>query len=138
MKFLNLQKRPVTINTTKYLMDWNCKEKSNPQFQVKKFLKKYWLNYVVYRELTVPGTRLKIDIYNASKKIAIEVDGNQHLDYNSFFHKNRLGYLKSFMNDHRKEQWCEINNIKLIRIYIDEVNKLSPEFFKERFGIVLV
>ena len=73
-------------NVKKRIIDWSSPSKSKRQREVKKFLKKYWQNHVVFEEFPVAGTRLCIDFYNANKRIAIEVQGSQHTKYNKFFH----------------------------------------------------
>ena len=123
----------------KYRIDWDCEERSKPQYLVKKFFEPYWKNCVCYREFPVFGTLLKIDLYNASYKIAVEIDGTGvHNEFNKFFHKDRIGYFNSITRDFKKEQFCEINNITLIRIYDTEIEKLSVEFIKEKFGISII
>jgi len=64
------------------------------------------------------GTRLTIDFYNATKNIAIEVQGNQHTKYNKFFHKgNKMNYLDQLKRDDEKLAFCDLNNIKLLEVH---------------------
>jgi len=74
---------------------------------------------------------MTVDIVNATKRIAIEVQGRQHKEFNKFFHKTRGNYLESIKRDLLKRQWLEKNNFKLIEIEEEEVNKLSKTFFKQ-------
>ena len=79
--------------------------------------------------MPVISTRLTIDFYNANKKIAIEVDGNQHYKFNKFFHSNsRQNFLAQLQRDEKKELFCDVNNIKLVRIL--ESDKLDEELLK--------
>ena len=60
---------------------------------------------------------MTLDFCNANKKLAVEVDGNQHYKYNKFFHSNsRQNFLSQLQRDEKKEYFCEINKIKLVRI----------------------
>ena len=60
---------------------------------------------------------MTLDFYNANLKMAIEVDGNQHYQYNKFFHSNsRQNFLAQLQRDEKKEYFCEINQIRLVRI----------------------
>jgi len=60
---------------------------------------------------------MTLDFYNANKKLAIEVDGNQHYKFNKFFHSNsRQNFLSQLQRDEKKEYFCEINQIRLVRI----------------------
>ena len=79
---------------------------------------------------------MKVDILNATKKIAIEVQGSQHSQFNKFFHNNsRSKYLQSIKRDYQKAQWLEKNGYMLIEIEEKEVNKLSYSYFSEQFNI---
>ena len=84
---------------------------------VKNVLYDNWFADVVFEEFPVAGTRLTFDFFNATRNIAIEVDGNQHYKYNKFFHSNsRQNFLSQLKRDEKKEYFCDINNIELIRI----------------------
>lgn len=106
-------KRPVI-----YLINWEKNSRSKLQNKVKDFLKVFWDGDVVFEEFPVVGTRLTIDFYNATKNIAIEVQGNQHTKYNKFFHKgNKMNYLDQLKRDDEKLSFCNLNNIKLLEVH---------------------
>lgn len=136
MRLYNIHGKPVSKNVSKYLIKWDAKSRSNIQFEVKQFLKKYWSNQIVYEEFPVYGTRMKVDIVNATKKIAIEVQGRQHTSFNKFFHNNsRLKYLESIKRDFQKREWLEKNGFQIAEIEENEVKKLSISFFLKNFNI---
>ena len=138
MRLYNLKGKLVGKNVTKYRIDWDKPCRSKLQFKVKQFLRKYWKNQIMYEEFPVFGSRLKLDFYNATRKIAIEVQGKQHSSYNKFFHKNsRVNYLNSMMRDLKKEKWADKNDILLIEIEEDEVDDLTKRFFKKNFNVIL-
>lgn len=138
MKLYNLYGKAVSKNVSAFLINWEAASRSKAQFNTKQFLKSFWKNHVVYEEFPVYGSRLKVDILNATLKIAIEVQGRQHSSYNKFFHgDSRLNYLKSIKRDVAKEKWLEINDFFLVEIYEHEVSQLSQKFFKEKFNIIL-
>jgi hypothetical protein len=135
MKFYdNAGKQRNLKNAKKYLIDWDAGSRSKFQKAVKDFLKPYWETDVVFEEFRIVGTRLSLDIYNANKKIAIEVQGGQHTKYIKHFHKNRLKYVDQLKRDQKKLDFCEINDIKLVEIY--QIGEVTNEFFEER-GIYL-
>lgn len=81
---------------------------------------------------------MKVDILNATKKLAVEVNGAQHSNFNKFFHANsRVNYLKSINRDFKKLEWLEQNKYNLIEINYDEVELLSKDFFKKKFKVDL-
>ena len=94
MRLLNINEKLVNKNVRKYLINWQGKSRSKLQFKFKQFFYPYWKNHIVYEEFPVYGSMLKIDILNATKKIAVEIQGNQHESFNEFFHDHsRLKYL---------------------------------------------
>jgi|TARA_R100000008_G_C3571959_1_gene162748 very-short-patch-repair endonuclease len=123
MTFLCTNGRERKIkNVSKYLIDWESDCKSGIQKNVKNQLKDYWFADVVFEEFPVAGTRLSLDFYNSTQKIAVEVDGNQHYRYNKFFHSNsRQNFLHQLKRDEKKEYFCDINQIKLIRVLESDV-----------------
>ena len=139
MRLLNIYGRLQYKNVEKYRVDWEAACRSKIQFKVKSFLKKYWENHIVYEEFPVYGTRLKVDILNASNKVAIEVQGKQHEQFNKHFHANsRLKYLQSIKRDVKKSQWLERNDFTVVEIMQDEVPTLDEQFFLDKYGITLV
>ena len=138
MRLYNIYGRLENKSVNKYLIKWDGKSRSKLQFDVKQFLKRYWKSCIVYEEYPVYGSRMKVDILNATKKIAVEVNGAQHGNFNKFFHANsRVNYLKSINRDFKKLEWLEQNNYNLIEINHDEVESLSKEFFKNKFKVDL-
>ena len=130
--------KPQSKRVTKFLIDWDSPSRSKVQFKTKQFLKVFWQNQVVYEEFPVYGTKMKVDILNATKKIAIEVQGEQHNSFNKFFHKNsRLKYLESIKRDVQKAEWLEKNSYTLIEIHEKEVKSLNKDFFLKKFNIAL-
>ena len=135
MKFKTLSGSTAELrNARKYLVKWEAESKSKFQFSVKDFLYPYWRSDIVFEEFKLVGTRLSFDFYNASKKVAIEVQGAQHTKYVKFFHGNRMKYLEQLKRDDKKLRFCEINNINLVEIYPSD--KICAEFF-ESFGVIL-
>jgi hypothetical protein len=135
MKFKTLDGKERSLRNAKsYIINWDGKSRSKFQFETKKFLKKYWSGDVVFEELKVVGTRLTLDFFNATKRVAIEVQGHQHFTYVKFFHGNRINYLNQIKRDYKKIEFCELNEIKLVEIYPND--ELSKVFF-EKFGVAL-
>jgi hypothetical protein len=112
-------------NLLRYRIDWNNKSRSQFQYRVKQFLKTYWSHHVVFEEFPVVGTRMTLDFFNLTRKIAIEVQGMQHVRYNPFFHnKKRTNFTYQIHRDLIKERFCEENDIKFVTIFEnEEINK---------------
>ena len=106
------------------------------QFEVKQFLLKHWENHIVYEEFPVYGSRMKVDFLNATRKIAVEVNGAQHTSFNKFFHKNsRAKYLSSIQRDYEKYEWLIKNDYKFIELEQGDMKELSAVFIFNKFGI---
>ena len=139
MRLYNVYGRLQYKNVERFRVNWGAKCRSKIQFQVKNFMKKYWENHVVYEEFPVYGSRLKVDLLNATTKIAIEVQGKQHHEFNKHFHSNsRFKYLQSIKRDVKKSQWLEKNNFLLVEVMQDEVPCLNEEFFEKKYNLTLV
>jgi hypothetical protein len=135
MKFKTIYGKEKTLkNSRQYLIDWRKKTRSKFQDEVKKFLYPYWKNDVVFEELRLVETRLTFDFFNANKKIAIEVQGQQHTKFVPFFHGSRAKFLQQLKRDSKKYDFCKINGFNLIEIY--DVKELTKEFF-ESHGVYL-
>ena len=129
MRLKNIYGKLVYKNVKSKLIDWDGKSRSKVQRQVKKFLKDYWSKCIVYEEFPVYGSRMSVDILNATKKIAVEVQGRQHDEYNKFFHKNKINYLYSMERDFNKKKWLEENDFQLVEILELEAANLNESFF---------
>ena len=129
MKFQTLYgKEKLLRNPHKYKIKWNGKSRSKFQRTVKTFLYPYWRYDAVFEEIRVLGTQLTLDFYNHTRKIAIEVQGAQHLEFVKHFHKTRANFLRQIRRDDKKMDFCNINDIELLQIYPDD--KLSQEYFE--------
>lgn len=73
---------------------------------------------------------LPFDFYLPSKNICIEYDGNQHFKPNSHF-GGIDGFIVRSKNDKIKSEYCELNNIKLIRIPYYNFNDIKDILDKE-------
>lgn len=135
MKFKTLTGSETSLkNAKKYLINWKKQSRSKFQMSVKNFIQPYWANDIVFEEFKIVGTRLSFDFYNANKKIAIEVQGEQHMKFVKFFHGSRLNYLDQLRRDEKKLKFCNVNDITLVEIYPKDV--INENLFQS-FGIIL-
>ena len=127
----------IKVPASKYKIAWDKAVASNFQFSVKQFLKQYWQYDIgVFEEFRIPGSKLRCDILNNQKKIAVEASGAQHFEYNKFFHGgSEMNFLGSIKRDDSKRLWLERNSFKMIELVESDVPKLSPEYILEKFGV---
>jgi len=139
MRLLNVNGKLVNKNVRRYLVNWQAKSRSKLQYKFKEFFYPYWKNHIVYEEFPVYGSMLKIDLLNATKKIAVEIQGAQHESFNKFFHDNsRLKYLESIKRDVKKEKWIDSNQFKFLELYENDLEKLSPQYIEEKCGVFII
>jgi len=137
MTLYNIRGKLMRKNVTPYIIVWNGPSKSQLQFRVKQFLRPFWIGHIVYEEFPVYGTALRVDILNATLRVAIEVNGPQHSKFHFFHNKQPFNYLAAIKNDVRKQEWLERNSFRFIEINYDEVDALSPAFFLEQHKLIL-
>lgn len=96
---------------------------SKLELKVEKILRQNNINFkreVSFNDLNgCNNTPLRFDfvIYkNNNIFCIIETDGEQHFKFVKHFHKNIFGFKKSLEWDRRKNKYCLVHNIPLIRI----------------------
>lgn len=136
MKLYDIKGKLINKSVTKYRIKWDGECRSNFQYEVKQFFKKFWYGQICYEEFPVYGTRMKVDLINMTKRIAVEVQGAQHEQFNKFFHNNsRANYLKSITRDHDKIVWLENNNFKILEIFDADLASLSKKYIFDKFEV---
>jgi len=131
MKLIDINGRPRFKNVASKRIDWDGDSRSKFQKSVKFYVRPLWNHHVVYEEFPVYGTRYTLDFFNATRKIAIEVQGGHHTKFNPFFHKNQFDYKEQLMRDEKKRRFCELNNINLIEIFYEDKKDLSISYLRE-------
>lgn len=81
---------------------------------------------ILLEEFPIPGERLWLDFYMPHHNLAFEYQGQQHDEFNRFFHGDKTGFVKSQKRDERKRQWCALNSVVLIEVR----ESLTPEQLK--------
>lgn len=123
--------------TSKYLIDWN-RRISKPQDKVTDFLRQFWVTNVVLQEARIPHTLLRVDLVNVTTGVCVEVSPDEyHVHYNPFLHGDREGFLKKIQNDEKKRNILENAGYTLVELYNEDINNLSVELFRDKFGIYL-
>jgi len=69
----------------------------------------YYINY--------NGKRLFFDFFVKEIKLLVEVQGEQHLQFNRFMHETKEGFMRQKMLDRLKEEWADLNDYLLIHFY---------------------
>ena len=138
MKLLPLKGSvPFSVNFVKYKIDWSY-SRSKVQQRVQDFLYPFWKHDTVLAEYRVPRSLLRLDIFNCSKNIIIEVSPEDHHGtFNKFFHKNRANFKRSIERDMDKIDWAKRNNLTLIELNYEDVDNLSQKYMEDKFGVII-
>ena len=95
--------------------------------RARNLLKEIYNSYRILEEVKLPGSTalhrksvLYLDFYIPSIKLGVEVHGEQHYDYNPFFHRSKADFIKGQVRDDDKINWCELNGIELITLKYSE------------------
>lgn len=104
-----------------------CAHRSKGELKIEQFLKEKEILFETEKTFNTcifPNTKqkAKFDFYLPSYNMLIEYDGQQHFkDVEIFIDSlEQVQYRDSF-----KEQWCQENNIKLLRIPFSEYNNIE-------------
>jgi len=71
-----------------------------------------------YEEVLVPGcgNNLYLDFVIPTRKIVIEVQGQQHKKPSKFLNGGTTGFKKQLARDNKKIEWCKQNNLILVQL----------------------
>lgn len=136
--FKTLKGRVKKVDINPYRIKWDDEEDclSKFEFKIRCFLKPFWSKKIVTSELPMVGTLNRFDIANITDKIIVECDGAGHSDPNYYRHESPIDYLNQLKRDHNKDEWCDINGYKMVRILPEDM-PLTKEFFKKTYDIDL-
>lgn len=90
-----------------------------------------YINNGYYSWLKSPrGAPMQLDRYYPDLKLAFEHHGNQHFQYNKYYHKSKsqFNYLQEC--DRLKAELCKAHGIQLV--VIDYRDKITPELINQR------
>jgi hypothetical protein len=96
--------------------------RSQYHLRARKLLKELYPIDMILEEVPIPEIGLFFDFVIIRHKLCIEVHGDQHYTFNSFFFKDKLSWARAQQNDQQKREWCENNNLKLIELPFDKTD----------------
>jgi hypothetical protein len=127
MNVIGLDDKTYTWNLSKYKPKNKC---SKLHLRARQLLQQEFPCEKIYEELMLPGTKnerqirpLFADFFVPYKSLMIEVQGEQHYKFNSFFFHNKLEFYKAQSRDRNKQRWCQINHFILICLPFNELDE---------------
>lgn len=109
---------------------------SKGEEQIEYLLKKKKIPYI--KEKSFPnlrGGKMRFDFYLPTTNTLIEVDGEQHFKYNSYFYTSKKEFNHAKQNDYYKNSYALAHGIKLYRIPFWEIQNIQfySQIFQEKF-----
>ncbi len=128
------------IDGEEYLWRYYNYQKKRPNasklhVRARELVKKIYPFSSICEEILLVGTlkeRLYLDLYVHQHLLAIEVHGEQHYTYNSFFYGSKLEFARAQARDRTKVEWCKINRIDLVELPYDESDELWESRIRNR------
>lgn len=123
MKFIGLDNKEYVINLIEYQDD--KRSHSELHNNAIRLLKSFFKLTPIYSEIYIPGCQYKLylDILIPRFSIAVEVNGEQHFSLNKFFHGNEAAFKISLQRDKLKQEWCNLNNLRLVQFNYNETQE---------------
>ena len=118
MKFVDTRGREhkIDVKPSKWKRKSTGEGRGLFQSEVGDILSELFPGDVICEEFPCVGEGLHLDFFIPRKAIAIEVQGGQHDHFIEFFHGDNEGFKRQKSRDLRKEEWCELNRIRLVKI----------------------
>jgi|688.fasta_scaffold269464_3 hypothetical protein len=118
IKVKGLDGREYSWNLVSYLN--NNRNPSSLHLEARELLHTKYPFDQILEEVNLPGSNLIADFYIHSKKMIVEVHGQQHYKYNAHFFKTRGDFLQAQKRDKEKVRWAELNGITLVALPYNE------------------
>lgn len=113
----------------------SIQKKSSLHLEARSIIHEHFPTLQVLEEVPInvrKAETLYLDFYLPLIKTCIEVHGEQHYNFNKFFHNTPLGFMKHKKRDQEKKDWCELNNIVFIELPYDKkdewVKRIKNEY----------
>jgi hypothetical protein len=104
------------------------------EFSVKRLLTRFYNRKKIPKldqdlALINASAKLHFDIYDVTADVAIEIQGEQHFNFNKFFHQTMDKFDRQVKNDNKKLQVCYETNTKFI--VIPTGTTITTDFIRE-------
>jgi len=70
----------------------------------------------VGEEVFIPGEGFYFDFFLPTRRMVVEVHGEQHYKFTPFFHKTKLDFVKQKKTDKLKGEFCRLNGFTYIEL----------------------
>lgn len=120
MKVLGLDGKEYKLALASRLAaEGDSRPRSKGHLLCRQLLRELYPFDAVCEEVALPGfgaTALYLDFLLPSRKLAVEVQGRQHLEYVPHYHGSKAGFAKAQLRDRRKAEFLRLNGITLVAL----------------------
>lgn len=112
------------------------KKSSSLHLKAYDLVRKIYPSEALIEEITIPLTGIKKvygDIFITRINKLIEVHGEQHYKYISFFYTSKADFLRAQKRDRDKEEWCDINGIEYVELPFNKIDEWEDRINGNRF-----
>ena len=125
MKIKDLDNNTITWKLTGHIVSAanDRAARSDLHLNCRILLKEIFPTMTILEEVPIQLHRSQtvyLDFFVPLRKIAIEVQGEQHFKYTPFFHHTTANFIKSKRLDAEKKIWADINGVTLVEFRHDE------------------
>lgn len=109
---------------------------SKGELQIERLLRKKGVQYI--KEKSFPdlrGGKMRFDFYLPATNTLIEVDGEQHFKFTSYFYDSKKEFMHAKQNDYYKNSFALAHKYKLYRIPFWELPNVLhySDIFQDKF-----
>ena len=101
----------------------DSRKRSQLHLKARALLKELYPALQIIEEIPIQlkrSQRASLDFYINTIKTVIEVHGEQHYKFNTFYHSSRQDFINQKKRDNDLKEWCEINNMTYVELPFDE------------------
>lgn len=120
MKMRDMHDKVVSVDIRESTYPIRILSKSKLQKIVGEYLQQNYPRAGTLEEFSIPGSRMHCDYFIPSYGLVIEINGIQHYEKNSFFHKEQGAFAKQVNRDIVKQLWAEKNGFIFIEIITEK------------------
>jgi hypothetical protein len=119
LKIIGLDDREYSWSPSR--SEASTEKRSSLHLKARTLLAELYPYDIIVEEVSLPGTKaLRADFFIPTRGIVIEVHGEQHFKFNSFFFSSKLDFYKAKARDRDKKTWCELNSFTLVEFNYNE------------------
>lgn len=124
VRLLNNRNVDMDIKPSNYPVKSENSCRSKIQYAVGQYLIKRFPFDPILEDVPTPEG-FYFDFFLPKRKLALEIQGEQHSKFVQFFHKTQAGFNQSKIRDNNKREFCRINDISLVEITsVEELEQL--------------